>query len=186
MNIEPALLRRLLTYDQNTGTLTWRKRSVDLFENEYRTRTAQHACNNWNSRYAGKAAFATNNVMGYKRGMVLNKLHQAHRVIWAIVCDEWPAEDIDHINGVKDDNRISNLRSVTHSENQKNQAMYSNNSSGAVGVYWDNTSGKWLAEIKTNGKKKFLGRFKDKNDAIAVRRGAEKMFGFHINHGRKA
>lgn len=183
MNIKPELLRRLLIYDHNTGALTWRKRSADLFEDG--SRAAQHNCNWWNGRYAGKAALTANSGLGYRRGKVLNQNCLAHRVAWAIVHGKWPSEDIDHINGVKDDNRIANLRNVTHSENLKNQAMYSNNTSGVVGVSWDNANSKWLTVIWADGKKKHLGRFKDKDDAIAARSVAEKMFGFHPNHGRK-
>lgn len=87
-------------------------------------------------------------------------------------------ELIDHINGNKLDNRKCNLRIVDYSKNAMNSKTPSNNTSGIKGVYWDKRSNKWEAAIQINMKKKSLGYFKNKEDAIKARKEAEKeLFG---------
>ena len=135
----------------------------------------------WNGRCAEKEAF-TNNVRGYPTGCVLGEKRYAHRVIWAMVHGEWP-DHIDHINHNKSDNRISNLRSVTHQENHMNRSIGKSNTSGHVGVVWHKKSNKWGAKIVVNGKSKHLGLFTDISDAIAVRAAANIEYNYHENHG---
>lgn len=117
---------------------------------------------------------------GYRRISVLNKRWQAHRLAWLIMTGEWPADQIDHINGIRDDNRWCNLREVSHQMNQRNLAKYSNNSSGIVGVRWHSQRGKWVVEISG----RYVGIYKTIFEAAAVRKSAELINGFHINHGR--
>ena len=81
---------------------------------------------------------------------------------------------------------FSNLRQVTRVENLRNQKRYSNNTSGAVGVYWHKREKKWEAGIRVKGKYIFLGYFDDKEEAVAAREKAERRYGFHLNHGRAA
>lgn len=85
-------------------------------------------------------------------------------------------ELIDHINGDKLNNRKSNLRPVNKSQNAMNSKIPINNTSGVKGVYWDKRSNKWESAIHINGKKKSLGYFKDKEEAIRIRKQAEKDF----------
>jgi len=92
--------------------------------------------------------------------------------------------DMDHINGDRRDNRLSNLRVVTNSENRKNSKLQVNNTSGVPGVAWDKGRGKWAAYIKVNSKRVALGRFSCFWRAVIARRNAEVYFGFHINHGK--
>lgn len=80
----------------------------------------------------------------------------------------------DHINRNRLDNRRSNLRSVTWSENRINTGMFSNNTSGYKGVYWESATKKWIAAIGTGTKLKKLGRFASKEDAVNARQTAEK------------
>ena len=82
------------------------------------------------------------------------------------------------------DNNITNLRLVTHLENHKNKKIASNNTSGHRGVSFCKRANKWKASIHVNQKKKHLGFFKNKEDAILVRQRAEKEYGYHENHGR--
>ena len=176
----PELLRKLLRYEAG-GKLFWRARTPDMFaDGNY---TAERSCNNWNARLAGKEAFASD-CSGYRHGAIFCRPLYAHRVIWAMETGAWPEFEIDHINGVRDDNRIENLRGVTRQDNGKNMKMPCTNTSGHMGVYWDNARGKWVAYIKVRRVKIHLGYFSDKSDAIDARKSAEIEHGFHENHGR--
>ena len=118
-------------------------------------------------------------------GVTINKRpYKNHRIIWLMVTGHWPPVEIDHINGIRHDNRLVNLRAVNRTENTRNAAQRKDNSSGVTGVSWDKSRQKWFACIKVNRKTKPLGRFTDKNDAIKARQRAEKYYGFHANHGR--
>ena len=110
--------------------------------------------------------------------------YKAHRLVWLHHYGEWPDGPLDHINGVKTDNRLSNLRLVTQLINLRNQKLRSNNSSGVCGVCWDKACNKWRAAIFVKYKYKHLGLFEDKEDAIEARKQAEFAYGFHPNHGK--
>ena len=178
----PELLRKLLRYEPETGKLFWRERPESMFMDGWQTASTSAA--SWNSRYAGNMAMSARNNVGYLHGSIFYRSHKAHRVIWAMYHGEWPTDDIDHINGVKDDNRISNLRSVSHYENCRNQKKSRANTSGVTGVYWHKARRKWVSRIMVDGKHKNLGIFRSKSDAIKARKSAEVEHGFHANHGR--
>ena len=91
---------------------------------------------------------------------------------------------IDHINGNGLDNRIQNLRSVTHQQNMKNQKVRSDSSSGCPGVSFSSRDNKWRAYIATPDGVVSLGYFERKEDAVIARSKAEIEFGYHRNHGR--
>jgi hypothetical protein len=88
---------------------------------------------------------------------------------------------VDHINGNTLDNRKSNLRVVTQSQNRQNyKGVNPNNTSGHIGVTWDKTNNKWFAHIRVNWKQKNLGLYDNIEDAIDARRkGEEKYFTIH-------
>lgn len=178
----PELLRKLLRYEPDTGKLYWRERTPDMFVDG--KRSAEGCCSNWNSRYAGKEAF-TAFQNGYLHGSIFDRLYLTHRVIWAICHGAWPLAQIDHINGDRRDNRIKNLRSVSHAENGKNQKLSLRNTSGVCGVSWHGSRKKWHSRIMLDGKELHIGYFTDKADAIAARKAAEAKYGFHPNHGRQ-
>lgn len=92
---------------------------------------------------------------------------------------------VDHINGNRSDNRWSNLREVTKSENSKNMALLNTNKSGVAGVFWNKGKKKWTARIESEGVTTHLGHFESLDRAAEVRKQAESIFGFHKNHGRK-
>jgi hypothetical protein len=119
---------------------------------------------------------------GYLCVKVNNVRYRVHRIVWLMTYGAWPAGQIDHVNGVRDDNRVENLRDVTVTANQQNQHKRSDNTSGVTGVVFDR--GYWIAKIRANGKRIHLGRFKKKEDAAAARKAAELLYGFHPNHGR--
>lgn len=172
------LLRKLLRYEADTGKLYWRKRSLDLFK-------SSGSCKTWNTKYAGKEAFTAIHWKGYAYGTVLYKVCRAHRVCWAIHHGSWPENEVDHINGVRTDNRISNLRDVSPLENRKNSKTPSNNSSGHIGVRWHAAAKKWQATIGVNKTSVYLGLYDKIDDAISARQLAERRYGFHKNHGRE-
>lgn len=178
--LSPDILRKLLRYEPDTGRLFWLKRDVSMFTDG--GHSASQECGRWNTRYAGKEAMTADTGQGYRGGPVMRISCKAHRVIWAIVHGEWP-DEIDHINGNRADNRIVNLRSVTRSENMLNKAAYRSKSTGVPGVS-QSRSNTWRANIKHNGVIHWLGTFPTFDEAVAVRKAAERQYGFHPNHGR--
>ena len=113
------------------------------------------------------------------------KRYYAHRIIWEMHNGTIPdGYQVDHINGIRSDNRIDNLRIVRNSENSKNQKRKSTNKSGMTGVSWDTQTQRWRAHITVNGKMISLGRYIDKIDALTARKNAEIKYNFHENHGR--
>jgi hypothetical protein len=138
----------------------------------------------WKTRSAGKEALTATGSHGYRCGPVLSNLLLAHRVIWALQTGEWPQQHIDHINGDKQDNRWENLRCVSRRSNMRNRKLSSNNSSGCHGVSRVSKGEGWRARIHTAAGEKLLGVYDDRNDAIAARKAAEKLYGYHENHGR--
>ena len=122
---------------------------------------------------------------GYKYVKIKYRQFATHRVIWALHNGEWPNGQMDHINGVRDDNRIENLRIVTNQENQKNTKLSKNNKSGLPGVCWDKAACRWRATAVVNYKAYYLGIYEDFFEAVCARKSAELKYGFHTNHGRK-
>lgn len=177
LEVTPELLRRLLRYDCGTGKLFWRRRSREMFANA----RVQGA---WNVQRADKEAFTADNGNGHRKSRIFGVVLYAHRVVWAYVHGVWPDGVIDHVNGDPSDNRICNLRVVTHAENMRNMRLSERNTSGVCGVYRHKPSGKWIAAIKANGKSKHLGYFSDFRDAVEARKAADLEYGYHPNHGR--
>ena len=102
------------------------------------------------------------NGSGYVRICVDYRSYQGHRLAWLYVHGVWPIDQIDHINGQRDDNRICNLRDVTRAQNMRNQRRPSvNNSSGFLGVSWSKEKLSWVAQITINGRTRSLGKYSD-------------------------
>jgi hypothetical protein len=117
---------------------------------------------------------------GYYRVRVDNKLYLLHRLVWLYVNGEFP-EFIDHINRIRTDNRIANLRAVTKKQNQENREKQRNNKSGFKGVNWDTNRKKWFVCIQNYGKTIALGRFDDVNVAAEVYKQAALRIHSHSN-----
>lgn len=109
-------LKELLRYNLSTGEFVW------IEEVSKCTRLTTKA----------KAGCITRR--GYTRIIVDGKSYQAHRLVWLYNFGSFPSGQIDHINGVKNDNRLSNLRECSQAENMRNTKMKSNNTSGITGV----------------------------------------------------
>jgi hypothetical protein len=107
------------------------------------------------------------NEAGYLVVRFDGKLHYVHRLIWLHVHGYWPLDTIDHINGNRRDNRLSNLRHVTHSVNSHNTEI-------ASGVYWAHRDRVWIASIQVNGVKKHLGQHKNRAVAELIYRIAKQ------------
>lgn len=88
----------------------------------------------------------------------------------------FPNDMVDHINHNKADNRKINLRIVSHSQNNMNKTLQSNNTSGTSGVKWSKRDCIWEADITFQGKRYYLGRFKNYDDAVKARKVAEKQY----------
>ena len=140
-------LRELLSYDADTGI--------------FRRKTSR------GGQKAGTGVSYLNKVNGYVYAGLDGKRRLAHRLAWLYVYGEWPLHDIDHVNGLRSDNRLCNLREATRSENLQNIRLTSrkNSSCGLLGATWDKNKGKWTAQISNQGKRKFLGRFETPEDA---------------------
>lgn len=108
---------------------------------------------------------------------------RSHRIAWKMYYGQDPEDQIDHINQIRDDNRIVNLRAATNRVNSKNIKLPANNTSGFIGVGRASTGNNWYARICVNGKMLALGCHKDISDAIAARKEANIKYGFHENHG---
>tara|TARA_R100001244_G_C5089428_1_gene116025 strand:- start:21 stop:518 length:498 start_codon:yes stop_codon:yes gene_type:complete len=157
-------LKELLHYNPDTG----------IFTN--RVRRSQ-------SSKIGDVA-GCNSADGYLAIKISGKKYKGHRLAWLYVSGELPLNQIDHINGITSDNRIVNLRNVSHAENCKNQKLRNTNTSGITGVGWHKGNKKWLSKICVDDKIIHLGVFIDKFEAICARKSASNKYGFHQNHGR--
>lgn len=155
MHIED--LHRLLICDAARGVLIWRARDA--------------ACRAWNSRYAGKLALAHVGASGYARGAILDRSFAAHRVIYAMHHGEWPAPglEIDHINGIRHDNRIENLRLVTRDQNRANAGKRPRRAPASrfIGVV-PNGSG-WSASLIHQRRKYWGGTYRTEDEAARAR-----------------
>lgn len=131
----------------------------------------------------GKSAGHKSN-LGYIVIMIDGTNYRAHRLVWFYIHGVWPKDGVDHINHIKDDNRLVNLREATQQENTRNSAMRKDNTSGVTGVYWYKRGQKWRSSIRVNERSIHLGCYDDKDDAIKARIAANIKYGFHPNHGR--
>lgn len=175
-DITPEMLRQLLRYEPETGMLYWKPRPLNMFPNERMGRI-------WNTRFAGKEAGAMMTT-GYSLIRLWMKPFLAHRIIWMLEYGAWPTGEIDHIDGVRNNNALVNLRDVSHHENTKNLRPRSGTTSGVNGVRFDEKSKRWNSYICLDGKSKFLGSFPNLEEAADVRAKANKKYGFHENHGK--
>lgn len=169
----PETLRQLLRYEPDTGKLYWLERPESLCSNNARWRA-------YNKRLAGKEAFTATMPYGYRTGMVLGYRTYAHRVIWALHHGQWPVGVIDHINRDPTDNRIVNLRDCSQETNMRNTKKNCWNRSGETGVSWDTKNNRWRVSLGYRGVSLNLGRYKDFDEAVAIRKKVAGALGFIV------
>lgn len=148
-------LLEVLKYDPETGIFEWSKKRRGI-------KTG--------------VPLGTDNGFGYLRITVFGRSYYAHRLAWFYMEGTWP-DQIDHINGVKSDNRYLNLRDVNVLQNNQNrQKAQSNSKSNMLGVSWHKKAKKWQAHICIYKERKYLGLFENVKDAEeAYRKEKEKI-----------
>jgi hypothetical protein len=165
-DISVEQLRQWLEYDAETGAIVWRVKRCGRAQTENAVRTPD--------RY------------GYLNITVDRRPYRLHTVAWALHHGEWPpvGMEIDHINLCKTDNRICNLRLATKAQQRGNSAKLPNRSSKYKGVSWEKSRSVWHAAIEIAGRRRFLGRFKDENEAhVAYCRAADEIFREFARYG---
>jgi len=166
------------------ASMITQERLKELFHYNPKTGIFSRKVSNSNRVHVGDISGSLGS-KGYLRIRIDYKEYLAHRLAWFYVNGHWPEHEIDHINHNRSDNRINNLREVTHRENCKNMPIPRNNNSGYVGVRWHKLGKKWEAHITIENKQIYLGLFINMEDAIASRKQAEIKYDFHTNHGRR-
>lgn len=172
-------LGQLLAYDPDSGLLRWREKPLLGLPTDRSVKA-------WNSRFAGGVAGTRKQSSGkqYIQVNIKGRFYPCHRVIWVMVhgsIDQ--ALEIDHINGDGLDNRLVNLRLVSHQDNQKNLSRRSDNQTGVCGVSWDEGRSRWVVRGHVAGKQKNLGRFENFESAVAARQRHQMSNGYHHLHG---
>ena len=138
------LLKTLIHYDAETGIFT--------------------RINSPRNRSLGVIKLATT-TRGYITIFVSDKQYTAHRLAWFYTYGVWPKQHLDHVNRIKTDNRLCNLREADDSLNNKNMGLKKCNTSGYKGVYYYKSRGNWQAQIRADGKRIFIGYFKTAAEA---------------------
>lgn len=157
MMLTQERLKRLMTYNPETGEFIWRVR--------------------WHRSRPGDKVGRSLNV-GYYRITIDGKHYYLHQLAFLFMEDRIPTHDIDHKNGDKIDNRWDNLRVAGKQGNQANSPMKSTNTSGFKGVSFCATTKRWRASIRHNGREINLGRYNTKEEAAkAYEVSSVRLFG---------
>ena len=160
---------KLFTYDREAGVLYWKERTRGTIRHKY---------------VAGSSKGAKGSD-GYSHVRFMGKIHPTHRIIMMLCFGHIPENaEIDHVNHVRDDNRLCNLRFVTGSENSKNKSVSSRSTTGVTGVCFNKSRNKFEAHIGVNRQVHYLGLYDTLEEAAAARAEANLKFNFHNNHGK--
>lgn len=119
------------------------------------------------------SAVGTLNSFGALIVRVDYRIYYVHRIAWALHYNEQPPPIIDHINRIRSDNRIANLRAATAQQNRQNSGGQRSSTSKSKGAHWSSLENKWRSSIKIDGKSHHLGWFQTKEAAAAAYRTAE-------------
>ena len=142
-------VQELLDYNPYTGNLIWKKILSPR-------------------RQVGDIAGCDKHRTGYSQVQINGKQYAIHRIVWLWVYGDWPKQQIDHINGIRSDNRLVNLREASPKENQQNRGINKNNTSGYRNVSWDKYAKKWRAQFYREGKLYILGLYDSPEEANVV------------------
>jgi len=163
MEITQKELRERFVYNNETGKLIYRKNIGRMRKNTEAGQLKKR---------------------GYRHVSIGGKKFLVHRIIWLYVNGAIKTHmEIDHINHIKDDNRICNLREVTRLENCRNKSLSKKNTSGYIGVSKERKSKIWNVSFCIDNQQKFFGSFRKKEDAILHSKNVMRKIGFHENHG---
>lgn len=165
-------LKECFSYNKTDGLLTW----IDRPQKHFKTKQAWKA---FNSNFSGTIAGCVSK-RGYRVLTMDCKRHYAHRLIY-IFCNGSLSNQVDHIDGVRDNNKLSNLRDVGSIDNLKNKRINHNNKSGIPGVR--RVSNCFTVSIGAT-KNGYIGTFNDFFEACCARKSAENSHSYHKNHGR--
>ena len=153
--LDISYLRDALDYNPETGDLIWRLRPECHFK-------APHHAKAWNAKYPGKKAGAVVG-NGYLMFGMCGKMHYNHRVAFAIYYGRYSFAETDHINAVKTDNRICNLREATRDQNAANTVFKYNNLRGTK-----RQDGRFIAQMSVSNKNLYIGSFETEEEAHAA------------------
>lgn len=159
MELTQEYLKECLDYNPETGVFTWKVRPLSHFKNKSIMKTI-------NTRQSGKNVKGLH-LAGYGIARINRKGYLLHRLAWLYVHGVMPENQIDHINGIRTDNRIVNLRLAVNAENCQNKriAQSNNKSTGLLGASWCSAMKKYKARITKNGNEKTIGYFNTPEEA---------------------
>lgn len=165
----PAALAQIV--EEREGVLYWRFRCDTMFANA--GMRERH-----NRNQAGRVV-PTRDSHGYLAIRINRCCFLAHRIVWALRTGEWPRQQIDHINGVRTDNRFENLRDVSPSFNSSRRVRRGTKT-GVTGVSFVPSEGVWVARLRLNGRCQHNSRHATREGAIAARKKAEADHGIEL------
>jgi hypothetical protein len=148
MTLAAEYLREILSYDPDTGVFRWKVSETN--------------------RVSVGGVAGSQNGDGYTRIMIGKKKYRAHRLAWLHVYGEWPAKYVDHVDGDRSNNKITNLREATNAQNMRNCGAYATNTSGFKGVTFHKHRRRWHARINIPSKQIHLGYFDTPEEAHAA------------------
>jgi hypothetical protein len=146
-------LKELVEYNPETGVLMWR--------------VARPRADQWSN-------VGSLTPQGYLRTSIRGRAYFVHSLIWLYVYGYFPENDIDHIDRVKTNNCLGNLRVVSKCCSAQNKSVYKNNKSGIKGVHWCNTTQRWRVCIVLSKGQRVIGSFEDFTEAVCLRLAAEQ------------
>jgi len=167
--IDYQLAKALFDYNPESGELTWRVQTNATPKGKAAGTVRKHKVDRYTS---------------YINVTILGDPYKAHRIIWLMQTGKWPEKHIDHIDGNGLNNKWSNLREATASQNAMNQRVRSDSASGIKGVSYDKARNVWYVYIDVDKKRKHLGRYETKDEAAAARLAAEKIY--HGEYARRS
>ena len=150
-------LKEILHYDQATGIFAW------ATEKRYGLKSGSVA--------------GTKNAQGYIDIQIDEIKHKAHRLAWLYYYGEFPKKNIDHLNKIRNDNAITNLREANHSENGQNRSLNKSNTSGFRNVSYSKNYKKWRCYLRLKGKVVYSCHFDSAEEASkAVEEKRQELF----------